>query len=169
MTTMLSSSVSSTKSARASLIFKIYNQYAQSSLDYTCRKTHMDLSLWQFEDKSNLCPLKLNIFLQCRSLDRHHSLQSSVCNCLQVWNRVEGSCRAVVFSGRLFLCWSHASELWCLGWCWMIQNESIISWARVEQPDSLSSQRYHWISLQCLDNHLLKENYLLQLVQTSFN
>ena len=91
-----------------------------------------------------------------RSLDRHHSLKSSACNCLRVWNRAEGLlCAAgVLFFMRLTCVKAGAdTELWCLGWCWMILNESIMSRVGVEQPESLSSQRYRRIT----DNKLRRK------------
>lgn len=118
---------------------------ARSSSDYT----------WTFHSDDLSKPLSILTRTQ-RSLDRHHSLKSSACNCLPVWNRAEGLlCTAgVLFFMRITCVKARAdTELWCLGWCWMIPNESIMSRAGVEQPESLSSQRYHRIT----DNKLRRK------------
>lgn len=111
---------------------------------------HMTVTPRPVQDSQATFALSEPLFLLRRreswtDIKARHHLYATV-SMSESW--AKGSCCDFVYSGRLFSCWSHASrpeqtqELWCLGSCWMTRNESIMSQARVEQPDSLSSQRY---------------------------
>lgn len=127
---MLSSCVSATNSSWAPQIFNML----------PCPQTISG-------KKQPLPPRSNDFLLQCRGAWTDITA-SSVCNRLHFWSRVKGSCCAfcvqwpTVFMLITCLKARADTELWCLGSCWTTLNESIMSQARVEQPDSLSSQRY---------------------------
>lgn len=158
---MLSSCVSATKSSWAPQIFNML----------PC--PHMNLALQPFQDKSNLCPLEATIFYYNAKTPGQTSQPAIIC--------MQSSPFLKPSEGELlcFLCTvadcfyaDHMPQgqsrhrVMMLGF--MLDNTE---WINNEPGQSWTTWLFIFskISLQCLENHLLKDNYPLQLNRTSFN